>query len=110
MLLSLISTIICGLCFSSIAYIQGKSLLTLLVLQNYYRIDKSRENLYFIASVLFVLCIFLAVLCGLLSKISALYTYDLRYDSFNALLNYDQSFYEQPENAPAILACNLAAD
>jgi ABC-type multidrug transport system fused ATPase/permease subunit len=58
----------------------------------------------------FALLLSLTFLCAVLGRISALYTFDLRYDSLNALLHYDQKFYEKREHDPASLSYNLSTD
>ena len=49
-------------------------------------------------------------MCGALAKISAEYTYDLRYKTLSALLYYDQHFYDKPESSPSAVSSNLAND
>ena len=52
----------------------------------------------------------LIAMCASISRIMALFTYDLRYQSLNALLYYDQKYFDRPESSPGSLSYKLGND
>jgi ABC-type multidrug transport system fused ATPase/permease subunit len=110
LLLACISAVICGLAYTSYAYLYGDNLVSLLGLSEGSRIDDIRFNMFLLFSVALTVLTFLTILCSILARISALYSYDLRFNSLRALLYFDQKFYERPEASPPSLAYNLGND
>jgi ATP-binding cassette, subfamily B (MDR/TAP), member 1 len=110
MVIVLVAALVSGLTFPIFGYLFADSLTTLMGLEDDKIINETRENMYYMFIEGVVIVAGLTLLSGSLARVAALYTYDLRYQSLNSLLYYDQKFYDKPEASAANLAYNLGSD
>lgn len=73
-------------------------------------VDSAEINMYYLLIESFIIVFSLSLLCSLLSRVIALYTYDLRYHGIKSLLFSDQNFFDDPSNNPAMLSYALSND
>ncbi|OMJ68658.1 hypothetical protein SteCoe_33833 [Stentor coeruleus] len=110
LVLALIASVISGLTFPLFGYMFSDNVTTMLGLIGSDIVADAKTNMYILIIEAVVILFSLTILCGALARISALYTYDLRYQGLNSLLYYDQKFYDKPDSSPPSLAYKLGSD
>ena len=108
--IALVASIISGLTFPLFGYLFSDNIISMLGFTNSDMVDDTKFNMCILLVEAGVILISLTLLCGALARISALYTYDLRFQGLNSLLYYDQKFYDQPNTSPPSLSYRLGTD
>ena len=70
----------------------------------------TRQNFFCILIDSVVVFLATILMCWALAKVSASFTYNLRYQCMRALLYFDQQFYDMPNNTAPLIAARLASD
>ena len=108
--IGLLASIISGLTFPLFGYMFSDNITTLLGLGDSDIVGNAESNMYILIITAVVVLFSLTILCGALARISALYTFDLRYQGLSSLLYYDQKFYDKPGTSPPSLSYRLGTD
>ena len=107
---SCVAALISGLVFPTFTYFLAEDLLTLLGYNGSDKIDETRTNFIWMSALSVVILLGLLGMIGAIYRVTALFTYDLRYQSIYALLYYDQKFYDKPESSPGAMSYRLGHD
>lgn len=108
--LALFAAVISGLTFPLFGFMFSDNVTTMLGLKGSDIVGNSKSNMFILIGSAVVILFSLTILCGALARISALYTFDLRYQGLSSLLYYDQKFYDKPTSSPPSLAYRLGTD
>lgn len=109
-LLALCCSITTGLLFPVFGYLFADNLIIMLEKTGSDMTDATRTNMYYLFVEACIVLFTLTILSAALSRITSLYTYDIRYQGLKSLLYYDQKFFDKPSSNPATLSYRLASD
>jgi len=110
LLIAVACAVVTGLLFPIFGYIFSDNIIVMLRHRGDDMIDPIRENMYYLFVEAGIVFFTLTILSAALSRITALYTYDLRFQGLKSLLYYDQKFFDRPTSNPATLSFRLASD
>ena len=110
LLVAFLCAILAGGIFPTFGFIFALNVTTLLTAESDEMIAGTAGNIIYLVIMAFLAIISLTFLTGSLSRATALFTFDLRFKSLNAILNYDTNFFDSPANHPAVLSTRLSTD
>ena len=108
-LISLTTAFIAGVTIPMFSFLLTDDVLTLLG-YNGEKIDDTRTRFFNLLILGLIVFFMFIVMIGSISRITTLFTYDLRYQSIYSLLYYDQKYYDKVENSPAGVSYRLGND
>ncbi|CAG9331647.1 unnamed protein product [Blepharisma stoltei] len=110
LILASLCAIITGILFPIFGYIFSDNVFILIEKTGSDMTDSTKTNMYYLFIEASIIIFSLTILCAALSRVTALYTYDLRYQGLKSLLNYDQKYFDKPSSNPSTLSYRLASD
>lgn len=110
LVVAFISAILAGGLFPTFGFIFALNVTTILSAESDDMVSQTAGNILYLVIEAFLVVIALTFLTGSLSRATALFTFDLRFKSLKAILNYDTNFFDAPANHPAVLSTRLSSD
>ena len=108
--LAILSALLAGSAIPAFSYLLADNTNILLGFDGDDLLEDTRSNLYLLSIIAVAILIEITIMCASLARIAGELTYDLRYQSLNSLLFYDQKFYDQPSSSPSLLSYRLETD
>ena len=110
LVLAFLCAILAGGLFPTFGFLFALNVTIILNTESDDMLAKTAQNIIYLVIEAFLVVIALTFLTGSLSRTTALFTFDLRYQSLKAMLNYDTKFFDSPSNHPAVLSSRLSTD
>ena len=108
--LSFIAAIVSGAVFPVFGYFFALNVTYLTHDESEEMTEDTAGTIVWLAYEAVVVVLALTSLTGGLTRVTALFTYDMRFKGLRALLYYDNEFFDSPDNHPAVLSNRLSSD
>lgn len=110
LLLALITAVLSGAVFPIFGYIFALNTVIITHETTSEMANSVAGNVVYLILEAFLVVAALTLLCGSLTRTTALFTYDMRYKGLKSILYYDNTFFDEPTNHPAVLSTRLSTD
>ncbi|CAG9313890.1 unnamed protein product [Blepharisma stoltei] len=110
MLVAAICVIIVGLCYTCMGYVFADDIVTTSEDEGDEYQDNTWDNLWWSVIISAAGFVTIVIAFSALGRTAALFTDDIRMRGMNAILYYDQKFFDKPINNPALLSYTFSKD
>ncbi|CAG9313892.1 unnamed protein product [Blepharisma stoltei] len=110
MLVAAIGVIIAGLCYPCMGYFYGDDVIVTAEDEGDEYQDNTWENMWGTIVLAVIVFVTIVISFSALGRTAALFTDDIRMRGMNAILYYDQKFFDKPINNPALLSYTFSKD
>ncbi|CAG9313886.1 unnamed protein product [Blepharisma stoltei] len=110
MLVAAICAIIAGLCYPCMGFVFADDIISVTEDNGGELQDTTWDNLWWSVLLAAIAFVTIVILYSALGRTAALFTDDIRMRGMNAILYYDQKFFDKPINNPALLSYTFSKD